>query len=52
MGRHRVASFKHATGTDDQDVLTDLLCDLMHWSDRNQADFEPAVQYARYALRG
>jgi hypothetical protein len=34
-------------GTDDERSLTDLLCDLMHWSDRNGVDFADALRIAR-----
>ena len=37
----------HETGTDLEDSLGDLLCDLMHWSDRNQFDFDLALDRAR-----
>jgi len=39
--------FRRITGTDDEDALGDLLCDLMHWSDRNGGDFENALRLAR-----
>ena len=39
--------FQQVTGTDDEDSLGDLLCDLMHWSDRNNCDFEAALCRAR-----
>jgi hypothetical protein len=39
--------FAQETGADDEDALTDLLCDLMHWSDRNGADFETDLRLAR-----
>jgi hypothetical protein len=39
--------FARETGTDDEDALTDLLCDLMHWSDRHGGDFENALRLAR-----
>jgi len=42
-----VTEFQRITGTDDQDALGDLLCDLMHWSDRNDYDFEAALSRAR-----
>ena len=35
------------TGTDYEDALGDLLCDLMHWSDRSNFDFEAALSRAR-----
>ena len=40
--------FQQATGTEDEDALTDLICDLMHWSDRNAGDFEAALEHARW----
>jgi len=39
--------FQRETGTDDDDALCDLLCDLMHWSDRNYFDFDAALFRAR-----
>ncbi|MCA9062663.1 MAG: hypothetical protein KDA96_06375 [Planctomycetaceae bacterium] len=39
--------FRNVTGTDEEDALGDLLADLMHWSDRNQYDFEAALFRAR-----
>jgi hypothetical protein len=39
--------FRRLTGTDREDALGDLLCDLMHWSDRNNFDFELALDRAR-----
>lgn len=38
-----IRAFQAATGTDDEDALGDLLTDLMHWSDRNNYDFEAAI---------
>ncbi len=38
--------FQRITGTEDEDALGDLLCDLMHWSDRNSLDFEAALSRA------
>jgi hypothetical protein len=38
--------FRALTGTDYEDALGDLLCDLMHWSDRNNFDFGLALQRA------
>jgi hypothetical protein len=43
-----VAAFIHATGTDREDALPELLCDLMHWCDRNEYDFEIALDRARW----
>jgi hypothetical protein len=39
--------FQRATGCDYEDSLGDLLSDLMHWSDRNNFDFEAALCRAR-----
>ena len=39
--------FQRKTRTDYGDVLKDLLCDLMHWCDRNDSDFESALSTAR-----
>lgn len=35
--------FRRLTGADYEDALGDLLCDLMHWSDSNNFDFEAAL---------
>jgi len=40
-------AFRKATGADAEEALGDLLCDLMHWSDRNNFDFEAALDRAR-----
>lgn len=39
--------FQEETGSEDETALTDLLCDLMHWCDRNGDEFERALQHAR-----
>jgi hypothetical protein len=39
--------FQCTTGTDYEDALGDLLGDLMHWCDRNNFDFEAALERAR-----
>ena len=39
--------FQRITGTDDEDVLGDVLGDLLHWSDRNTVDFEAILALAR-----
>jgi hypothetical protein len=39
--------FQCTTGCDYEDSLGDLLGDLMHWSDRNNFDFEAALFRAR-----
>jgi hypothetical protein len=40
-------AFRKATGADAEEALGDLLCDLMHWSDRNNFDFDAALDRAR-----
>ena len=40
-------AFQRLTGTDDGDILYDLLCDLMHWSDRNGVDFAETIEKAK-----
>lgn len=39
--------FQIATCADDQDAVRDLLCDLMHWCDRNGFDFQHELDRAR-----
>jgi hypothetical protein len=39
--------FQSATGTDYDNALPDLLCDLMHWSDREDFNFHDAIDTAR-----
>ncbi len=39
--------FQCRAGCDYEDALGDLLCDLMHWSGRNNFDFEAALFRAR-----
>ncbi len=39
--------FQCTTGSDYEDALGDLLGDLMHWCDRNNFDFELALERAR-----
>lgn len=39
--------FQRTTGTDYEDVLSDLLCDLMHWASENNFDFDAALCRAR-----
>jgi hypothetical protein len=40
-------AFRKATGADEEEALGDLLCDLLHWSDRGNFDFEAALDRAR-----
>lgn len=42
-----IAAFMHATGTDREDALSDLLADLMHWSDRSGLPFAAELDRAR-----
>jgi hypothetical protein len=39
--------FRRATGAGREDAVGDLLCELMHWCDRNNFDFELAPYRAR-----
>lgn len=44
-----VRAFRYTTGTDREDALSDLLCDLMHLCDRDAklGDFESQLRRAR-----
>ena len=42
-----IDAFREATGTDEEDALSDLLADLMHWTDRRHHDFDTALLRAR-----
>jgi hypothetical protein len=42
-----VVAFQQATGTDDEDALSDLLADLMHWADREHYFFDAALLRGR-----
>lgn len=42
-----VRTFMQATGCDYQDTLVDLLCDLMHFADREDFDYDVALGQAR-----
>jgi hypothetical protein len=51
---HAISAFQIQTGTDFDDALKDLLCDLMHWCDRTtfedgetKIDFDAALASAR-----
>jgi hypothetical protein len=39
--------FERTTGTDHEDALCDLLCDLIHWASVNNFDFDVALCRAR-----
>lgn len=43
-----IRTFQSVTGANEDDALGDLLTDLMHWSDRNQFDFNIALDRARW----
>jgi hypothetical protein len=43
-----IKEFERETGTDREDGLADLLCDLMHWADRNGFDFAAEMNQAAY----
>jgi hypothetical protein len=40
-------AFMEATGTDLEDAPIDLICDIMHWCDRNSMDFSTVMERAR-----
>lgn len=40
--------FQAVTHTDDCDLLTDALCDLMHWAKQNDEDFKTALKRAKW----
>jgi hypothetical protein len=42
-----VLAFREQTGCDHEDALADLLCDLMHWADVQNFDFDMALDRAR-----
>lgn len=42
-----LAQFQSETGTEDADALCDLLCNLMHWADRHNEDFDAELTRAR-----
>ena len=42
-----ICTFEHVISTDREFVLTDLLCDLMHWAGREGHSFEDALRVAR-----
>ena len=42
-----IRHFQCITGTDYEDALSDLLCDLIHWADRNKCDFDAELIRAR-----
>ena len=46
--RAALHEFRRITGTDEDDALCDLLCDLMHWCDRNGADFHKELRRAKW----
>ncbi|WP_226584351.1 hypothetical protein [Acuticoccus sediminis] len=43
-----IRAFREQTGTDFEDALGDLLCDLMHWADARQFDFALALALAEF----
>jgi hypothetical protein len=43
-----INTFIEATGTDPEDAVSDLLCDIMHWCDLyNEYDFDAELDRAR-----
>ncbi len=43
-----VLAFREQTGCDHEDAFGDLLCDLMHWADVQNFDFDMALDCARH----
>ncbi len=41
-----ITAFMEATGVERGDALCDLLADLRHWSDKNQVDWQEALERA------
>jgi hypothetical protein len=46
-GASCIRHFQCTTGADFDDALCDLLCDLMHWADRNELEFDGQLSRAR-----
>lgn len=44
-------AFMDRTGTDFEDVVADLLCDLKHWCDRNNVSFMQELRRAEGMYR-
>lgn len=42
-----IRKFQRITNADDEDALCDLLCDLMHWCDRDALDFDRELNRAK-----
>lgn len=42
-----LAAFKRATRTDDEDLLPDLLCNLLHYAGQSGIDFDAMLERAR-----
>lgn len=43
-----ITAFVRSMYTDREDALADLLCDLMHWADREPVDFDAELARARF----
>jgi hypothetical protein len=43
-----IRAFRDQTGCDHEDSLGDLLCDLMHWANVRNFDFDAALDRARH----
>jgi len=43
-----LSAFQAQTGSDLGDAVSDLLCDLMHWCDRNGISFRKELERARW----
>lgn len=47
MAGYAMAAFRSQSGADEEDALSDLLVDLMHFADRTNQDFDAALDRAR-----
>lgn len=46
-----LAVFRRTTRCEQEEMLKDLLCDLMHWADRNGGEFDAALDCAQRNYR-
>ena len=42
-----IDAFREQTGCDQKDSLADLLCDLMHWAEASDLEFDAELDRAR-----
>ncbi|MCA8270381.1 hypothetical protein [Burkholderia vietnamiensis] len=51
FAREALEAFRRACRCDEEDAVKDLLCNLMHWCDRNGVEFAVAFDAALCAYR-